>query len=151
MTFLAPVLAAAGPIIEGIGRYKAGRANARALEAQAVEEANAGAAQELDLRKQAREAIGQQVAAQFSGGFMGGTGSALDSLRESQINAALDVLRIQREGQVKVQTLKKQAGVQRSQAGFALASGLIGGASAALGMKSDWAAARSGTSAGISG
>lgn len=148
MSFLPALLAVAGPIIQGVGQFKASRANANALDAQAFEEAQATAAQEADLRASAREAIGSQVAAQFSGGFEGGTGSALDSLRESQINAALDVLRIRREGTVKATTLRKQASNTRTQGNFALASSLIGAGAQAFGMKSDWAAARAGTSAG---
>lgn len=151
MSFLPAALAIGASVVQGIGAFKASRANASAMEAQAIEEANASAAQELDLRRQARAAIGEQVAAQHSGGFMGGTGSALDTLRESQINAALDVLRIRREGTVKAQTLRTQASNTRTQGNFALASGLLGGASTAVGMKGDWAAARSGTSAGMSG
>lgn len=148
MGFLPALAAIAGPIIQGIGGFKAAQANAAGLDAQAWEEQQAAVAQEADLRAQARAAIGEQLAAQFSGGIEGGTGSPLDYLRESQINAALDVLRIRREGTVKAQTLKKQASAARTQGYFALASGLLGAGSAAGNMKTDWAAARSGTSAG---
>lgn len=146
MAFLPAALAVAGPIIKGIGAYSASRANARALEAQATETLNAGAAQEADLRVSARAAIGEQVAAQASNGFMGGTGSALDTLRESQINAALDVLRIRRDASVKASTLQSQAKEVRRQGVFSAAGALIGAGSAAIGMKQDWAAASSGSS-----
>lgn len=148
MSFLPAAAAIAGPIIQGIGQFKASQANAAALDAQAWEDQQAAVQQEADLRMQAREAIGQQLASQFSGGIEGGTGSALDYLRESQINAALDVLRIRREGTVKAQTLRKQASATRTQGYFQLATSLLGSASAAKGMNNDWAAARAGTSAG---
>lgn len=145
---IAAALQAVGSIVSAVGSFKASRANAAALDAQAWEEQQATMQQEADLRVQARTQIGEQIASQFSGGFEGGTGSALDYLRESQINAALDVLRIRREGTVKAMTLKRQASATRTQGNFALVSGLLGAGSSAASMGSDWAAARSGTSAG---
>lgn len=145
---IAAALQAVGSIVQGIGAFKASRANAAALEAQAWEEQQAAVQQEADLRMQARDAIGQQLASQFSGGIEGGTGSALDYLRESQINAALDVLRIRREGTVKATTLKKQAKATRTQGYFALATSVLGAGSSMAQINGDWAAARSGSSAG---
>lgn len=146
MSFLPAVLAVGGAVLKGASAWSASRANGRALDAQAQEELNAGTAQEADLRIQSRAAIGEQVAAQFSNGFMGGTGSALDTLRESQINAALDVLRIRREASVKATTLRAQASQVRKQGVFSAAGALIGAASSAIGMKQDWAAASAGSS-----
>lgn len=151
MSFLPAVLAVAGPLIKGASAWSAAKANSRALESQATEELNAGSAQERDIRVQSRAAIGEQVAAQFGNGFLGGTGSALDSLRESQINAALDVLRIRREASVKATTLRTQAKDVRRQGLFSAASALIGAGSAAIGMKSDWAAATAGSGSVASG
>lgn len=147
MSFLGPVLAVGGALLKAGSAYSASRANARGIDNQADEELRASVAQEADLRVAARAAIGEQMAAQASNGFMGGTGSALDTLRESQINAALDVLRIRREGSVKASTLRAQAKEVRRQGVFSAASALIGGASSVLGMKGDWAAASAGSSA----
>lgn len=146
MSFLPAALAVGGALLKAGSAYSASRANGAALDAQAIEEQNAAAAQEADLRVQSRAAIGEQVAAQFGNGFMGGTGSAIDAVRESQINAALDVLRIRREGAVKAKTLHAQASQVRKQGIFSAASALIGGASSAFGMKQDWAAASAGSS-----
>lgn len=146
MSFLAPVLAIGGALVKGAGALSASRANARGLEQQSDEELRAGVAQEADLRVAARAAIGEQLAAQGSNGFMGGTGSALDTLRESQINAALDVLRIRREASVKASTLRAQAKDVRRQGVFSAAGALIGGASSLIGMKQDWASASAGSS-----
>lgn len=148
---IAMALQAVGSIVQGVGGFAASRSNANALDAQALEEQRAALQQEADLRAQARAVIGGQIAAQFSGGFEGGTGSALDAVRESQINAALDVLRIRREGTVKATTLRKQASNTRTQGWFSLASGLLGAGATVANSKSDWAAARSGTTAGMSG
>lgn len=140
-------LAIAGPIIKGIGGYKAAQANARALDAAGVDAARAGAAQEADIRAAAARAIGEQSAAQFSNGFLGGTGTAIDTLRESQINAALDALRVRRDASMKLQSYQAEASNQRRQGTFALVEGLIGAGNAAYAQNADWAAAKVGTRA----
>lgn len=154
MSFL-PVLAAvasvAGPIVQGIGGLKAGKANSRALEGQSAEELRAAQEQERELRKDARARIGAQLAAQWSNGMEGGSGSALDAIRESQLEAILDAREIRRQGIAKATSLQAQAKSERSKGKFALAEGLIGAVSAAGGIKNDWAQARSGTSAGSGG
>lgn len=146
MAFLPAALAIGGAVVKGVSAYSASRANARGMDNQADEELRAGVAQEADLRVSARAAIGEQMAAQGSNGFFGGTGSALDTLRESQINAALDVLRIRREASVKATTLKSQAKQVRREGVFSAAGALLGAASSAIGMKADWAAASAGSS-----
>jgi hypothetical protein len=129
---------------KGIAGMNAGQQNKRALFGQAREELIAGNEQQLRIRDAARIAMGEQVAAQSSNGFFGGTGSAIDALRESQINAALDALTVRREAEAKARSLRAQ-GRQASQQGkFALVESIIGTGSQLLGQKSDWAAARSG-------
>ena len=133
-----------GNVVKGIGSFAAGQANAKALHAQAKEEGIAGAAQEAQIREISRKAMGEQVAGQFSNGFQGGTGSALDALHESAVNAAIDAMRVRREATLKAENLHKQGHQAAVQSWFDLASGLLGAGSSAAGMKSDWAAARSG-------
>lgn len=135
------VLAVAGPIIEGVGGFVASRKNAANLERQAVEEVNAGESQAMRVRAQARNAMGGQIAAQFSNGFEGGTGSALDFLAESQVQATLDMLELRRQAGSKARSLKSQASMARTQGWFDLVGGLIGAGSAAKGQSNDWAAA----------
>lgn len=140
-------LMAAGSIAKGIGGYEAGRSQRRTFNRQAVEELNAGASEELRIRDSARMAMGEQIAAQFSNGMMGGTGSALDALAQSQINAALDAARVRREAAGKAASMRAQ-GKQAARAGsMQLLEGFFGAGSAVLGARSDWAAARRGTSA----
>ena len=133
-----------GNIIKGVGSFVAGQSNAKALHAAAKEEGIAGAAQEAQIREVARKAIGEQVAGQFSNGFQGGTGSALDALQESAVNAAIDAMRVRREASLRAENLRKQGHQAAVQSWFDLASGLLGAGSNAQGMKADWAAARQG-------
>jgi hypothetical protein len=83
---------AAGQIIGGVASYEAGKFNRATANTEAIEIERYGAQEELRVRDAARQAIGNQVAAQGANGFQQGTGSALDALQESQVNAALDAL-----------------------------------------------------------
>lgn len=134
----------AGNIVKGVGAFAAGQANARALHAAAKEEGIAGAAQEAQIREVSRKAIGEQVAGQFSNGFQGGTGSALDALHESAVNAAIDAMRVRREASLRAENLRKQGHHAAVQSWFDLASGILQAGTSWAAMKSDWAAARSG-------
>lgn len=138
-------IAAAGSIVKGVAGYQAGRKNKKALFGQALEEERAGVAEEARIRDAARQAMGEQVSAQFSNGFFGGTGSALDALQQSQINAALDTLNIRREAAGKARSLRAQGRQAATQGKFALVEGLLGAGSSIAGMSSDWASAKSGT------
>jgi hypothetical protein len=137
-------MAIGGNIVKGVGSFFAGQSNAKALRAASREELIAGAAQEAQIREVARKAIGEQVAGQFSNGFQGGTGTALDALQESAVNAAIDAMRVRREASMRAANLRKQGQQAATQSWFDLASGLMGAGSAAYGMKADWAAARQG-------
>lgn len=145
------ILSAGAKIVSGIAANKAGQANKRALNDQALEEEAAAAAQELQIRETARKAIGQQAAAQASNGFAGDTGSALDALAESQINMLVDVMRVRRDAAGKARSLRAEGAMAAQQGKFGLIEGLLGAGSAAMGMSSDWAAAKSGTGGGGGG
>lgn len=134
----------AGSLVKGVSGLVSGQSNNKALRAQAQEERIAGAAQEAQIREVARKAIGEQVAGQFSNGFQGGTGSALDYLHESAVNAAIDAMRVRREAQVRGLRLDQQAHQEAVRGWFDLASGLLGAGASATAMRSDWAAARTG-------
>lgn len=138
------VLAGGGQLIQGVGAYKAGKRNKRAAYGQALEEERAGGAQELRIRDAARTAIGQQVGAQFANGFQGGSGSALDALAESQINAALDALTIRRETAAQARSLRAQGDNAAAEGKTALLSSIMSAGATVAGYKNDWAAARKG-------
>lgn len=136
-------LTAGASLIQGIGGLRAGKANARALEEQAWQEIRDGNAEEARLQEDARAQIGQQLAAQFGNGFQGGSGSALDALTQSQVNAALDALTIRRDAAARARSARAQASQARRQGRMALAEGLLGGAASAVNLNTDWAASRS--------
>ena len=139
-----PFVAAGASILKGVGGFMSARHNAKMLKRQAREEQNAGAAQSLRVAEEARRAIGQQLAAQNANGFVGGSGSALDALTESQVNAALDAMTIRRDAAVKAAGLRSEARDQKRQGWFSLAEGLLGAGSSYAGMKDDWTQARRG-------
>lgn len=140
----AGALAIGGNLIKGFGSFAAGQGNAKALHAAARDERIAGAAQEAQIREISRKAIGEQLAGQGASGFQVGTGSALDALHESAVNAAIDALRVRREAVLRSDRLDTQGHQEAVKSWFDLASGLVGAGAAAKGMKADWAAARSG-------
>lgn len=142
MSFLPAALAIAGPLINGVSRMSAANANARRLTAQAADERMAGVEERNRARDEIRSAIGVQLAAQVSNGLEGGTGTALDALRQSQIEGALDVLEMRRQTESRARSLTTQAKDQRREGRFALLEGVIGSASAHFKGKSDWAQER---------
>lgn len=139
-----PFIAAASALAQGVGGLMAGNADKRAADLQAREEELAAAAQVRGVREEARAKIGELLAGQWSNGMEGGSGSALDALRESQVNAALDAMEIRRQGELKARALKAQGKARRTEGRFALLSGMLGAGSQYLVMKHDWAQARSG-------
>lgn len=145
-----PFIAAGASLGKGIAGLKAGNANARNLREQAREEGRAASGQIRRVRVEARRKIGEQYAALAGNGFEGAAsgGSALDALRESQVEAALDVLELRRQGVMKAQSLEAEARLAKRRGRFALVEGILGAGSAYTGMKSDWAQARAGSGGG---
>lgn len=142
---LLPLLAIAGSAIQGVAGFAAGQSNKRNLYAQGAEEMRASQEGEREVRKDARRAIGGQLAAQHSNGMIGGTGTALSALRESQIEAVLDAREIRRQGVSRNAALRARGKQEEMQGYFSLASGFFGAASAASGQSHDWAQANSGS------
>jgi hypothetical protein len=137
-------LGALGKVIQGIGASTAGSQSQKILDQEATQTQQAGVQQELQLRASARQAIGEQVAGQFSNGFLGGTGSALDLLHQSQVNAALDVMNLRQQYTSKAQALQFQ-GEQAEAAGRSqLIGSLFSAAGGLISKKEDWATSRMG-------
>lgn len=137
-----PFVAAAGSIVQGIGSFKAANANARRLNEQATEEQRGAAAQIRQTRDEGRAVIGEQLTAQVSGGLAGGTGTALDALRQSQIEIALDVMELRRQGDLKARSLQQQASDVKREGRFALLSGVLGAGSSFVKQRNDFAQER---------
>ncbi len=133
-----------GKLVQGVGALKAGNANSKALKNQARGELARGAAEEARVREAARAEIGGQVAAQFGNGLEGGTGTVLDDIRESLINARLDALSIRREARINSEELLARARQEKRQGRYALVGSILGAGSSAAGAASDWADARRG-------
>lgn len=143
-----PFIAAGAGILKGVGGLMAGNANAKALRAQGREELINTQAEISRVRTDARRKIGEQYASLAGNGFEGAAsgGTALDLLKESQIEAALDVLELRRQGAQRAIAYEREAKAEKRRGKFALVEGLVGGATSAIGMNADWAQARRGGS-----
>ena len=147
MAFLAaaaPFATLAGGLIKGVGGLMAGHAAKKADFRQAREELGAAAEQEREQRLAARRAIGAQRASQYDNGLEGGSGTALEAIRESQINAALDAAEIRRQGVGKALSLRTAGKQAQRGSEFGAASDLLGAATSYGAMRNDWAQARAG-------
>ena len=96
--------------------------------------------------EKARQAMGSQIAAQFGNGMEGGTGTALDALRESQVNAALDAMEIRRQGASRANAARASGDAAAAEGRWGMASAMLGAASTYGQMKNDWAQAKRGRS-----
>lgn len=142
MSFLPAALAVAGPLIKGAAGFAAGKRNSKRLLQQRTEEQRTALEDRNRLRDEVRSAIGVQLAAQVSNGLEGGTGTALDALRQSQIEGALDVLEMRRQGDLRARSLEVAAKDARREGRMALLEGVIGAAKAGYGVINDWAQER---------
>jgi hypothetical protein len=137
-------LQATGSLLKGVAGLNAGEYNAGVYYGQAQEQLIAGNQQATMLRDQAQQVIGEQAAGQYGSGFAGGTGTAVQSLEQSQINATLDMMNLRRDAQMKARSLVASGDAARTTGAFALAQGLIGAAGDVTKSVQDWAAARAG-------
>ena len=135
---------AAGNLVQGVAGYEAGKYNQAAANIEAIDQERAGAAEEGRVREAARAAIGQQLAAQGANGFAMGTGSAVDALMESQVNAALDAMTVRRDAAMRARAARAAGAIARAQGDNALVSGMLG-ASARV---TDWASSRTSATSG---
>lgn len=143
---MAEAMQAAGNLVGGIAGYETGKYNRALSRTMATEEERAGADQETRIREAARMAMGEQLAAQGSNGFQMGTGSAIDALTYSQVNAALDALTARREATGRARAARIQGDQAYSAGSNALVQGMFGAASSVAKMRSDWASAKAGSS-----
>lgn len=132
-------LQVAGPLIQGVAGYQAGKFNKKVEEANAVNDERDGAAEVARVRESARIAMGRQIGAQAESGFDVGTGTNLDSLRESQIGAELDILNTRHKAASSAAARRAQGAVAAAQGRSALVGGFVGAASAVAGYKADYA------------
>jgi hypothetical protein len=138
---------AAGQVVGGVASYESGKFNRGMNRVEAVELERGGVAEEARVREAARAAIGQQLAAQGGNGFQMGAGSALDALTQSQVDAALDALTIRREAAGRARAARIGGDIAYAAGSNALVQGMMGAAASVHSARSDWAAARQGSTA----
>lgn len=143
-----PLISAGASLVGGVGGLVSGLQNKKRFNAQAREELSAGATQERELRQDARRAIGTQLAAQWGNGLEGGSGTAIDALRESETEAALDAAEIRRRAGAQARSYRAQGKQEAVRGAFDLAGGMLGAATGYSNARNDWAQARRGTTAG---
>lgn len=130
---------AAGSIVQGVGAYQQGQFNKKVEQVNAINEERDAAAEIARIRDSARLAMGRQIGAQAESGFEVGTGTNLDSLRESAIGAELDVLNVRRRGASAAAARRAQGEIAAEQGKQALIGGLFGAAGAVASYKADYA------------
>lgn len=135
----------AGNLVQGVAGYETGKFNRAMSETEAVEAERTGTVEEGRVRDAARMAIGAQLAAQGSNGFQMGTGSALDALQQSQINAALDGLTVRQNAAARARSARTEGKIAYAKGENDLVAAGFGAAAAAAQTRSDWASSRTGS------
>lgn len=145
MQALPLALMAGGKLVQGIAGYQAGKANRKTANANARGEMIDGNAQAQRIRDLSRIALGRQIGAQAESGFMVGTGSAIDSLVESQTNAELDAMDAMRTARSRSDAYRAQGAQAYAEGRSALVGSLFGAAASVAGGINDYASAKSGS------
>lgn len=131
------VLQAVAAIRQGNAAEAAGDYNKAVLDQKAAQEnAQATARQELQ-GQQARQVIGQQLAAGAESG-VGLGGSRMDLLNQSLFNAELDSLNIRYQGDVSASALKAQGKIEAWQGDQAQQAGYLNAATSLLSAASQY-------------
>lgn len=138
---------AAGSLVSGAAGYESGKYNRDVSNTMAVNAERDGTVEESRIRDAARMSMGNLVAAQGANGFQQGTGSAIDALTQSQINATLDALTARRQAAAKASGLRVQGAQAYSSGVNSMAGSIFSAASTGV----DWANAKAKASAGQSG
>lgn len=117
-----------GSIMGGIAANRAGKFTRKAMRVNARNTYGDGEEQSSRIREAARMEMGRQILAQGGSGFQMGTGSALDSLRESAINREVDLATIRRQTKMKADGFIQEGEKARAEGKSALIGGIISGA-----------------------
>ncbi len=123
------IIQAAAEWRKGVAGFEQSTYNARVAKQNArIAEAD-GAAEQAAIRREARAAMGSAIAQQGASGIQLGTGSALDVLNESALNAELNAMAARRVATIRGQGLRAEAKMHRRSATQALIGGAIGAGS----------------------
>jgi hypothetical protein len=134
---------AVGQVVQGIGAYQAGKFNRKVERVNAINEERDGAAEIARIRDAARLALGRQVGAQAESGFEIGSGTALQSLLESQIEAEMDRQNIRRRAASSAANRRAQGELAYAAGVNARTQGFIG-AAATVAKSAEYAAGKPG-------
>jgi hypothetical protein len=145
MAFFTPAVAtaaaagigAAGSIISGIGQYQEARSEAKADRQNARLAAEQGMSEAALIRERARRISGQNRAAIGASG-VDISGSFLDALNDSDINAELDAQSALWNREVEASNYRSRAAQSRRSGAGALLGGVFGAGSAALSGYANW-------------
>lgn len=118
---------AIGQFAEGASAYEAGKFTRKVMQTNAANAQRDGAAEAARLRDTARLAIGRQFAGLAASGFDPASGSALDAVRESSIEAELDIMTARRRAQAAAMGYKSQGQIAYAQGYNAQSAGVISG------------------------
>lgn len=130
---------AIGHVVEGASAYEAGRFTRRVMQTNERNARNDGAAEASRIRDAARIAIGRQAASFGSSGFRDFSGSALDALRESSVEAELDIMTARRQAEARAQGFRVQGQSAYAQGYNAMTAGMINGAAALVDSSTSYA------------
>jgi hypothetical protein len=145
MAFFTPAIAAAtaagvgavGSIISGVGQYSAAKNQAKADRQNARLAIEQGQSEAASIRERARRMSGQNRAAIGASG-VDISGSFLDALEDSDINAELDTQTALWNRKAEASNYRARAAQSRRAGGGALFGGLMGAGTEALSGYANW-------------
>lgn len=135
MAAAAPIalgLQVASSVMQAGSQAKALNYNAGIDKINAQQALQDGASQTNSIMDQARATQGSALEATAVNGVQVGTGSALDALRQTAINAQFNALNARAQAQGKANAYMADAAAKKDQANTALFSGLLGAGAKAL-------------------
>jgi hypothetical protein len=114
-------------LIEGASAHAAGKFNREVMRTNETNARRDGAAEAQRLRDTARLAIGRQAAGLAASGFDGASGSALDAIRESSLEAELEQLQVRRRAEQAAMGYRSQGQIAYAQGYNAMSAGVVSG------------------------
>jgi hypothetical protein len=119
------------------GLQSAGQSNSLRQQAAVADENArlsllAGEQQVSSVNRNARKAMGEQIASMAGSGFVPNAGSAADLITQSSLDAARDVANIRTKASYQAANYETEAAAKREQAHAAIINGLFGSVAGAL-------------------
>lgn len=131
---------AVGDFVGGVAAYDAGKYTRNVMRTNAINAERDGAARASRIRREARLHMGRQVAGLAGSGFQL-TGSALDAVRESAIEAELDIMTTQRGARSEADALRSKGELAYTSGYNQMSGGFLSGAARIMDFASDYSSA----------